>query len=410
MPTDNMTIGCGCGGRVPVPRTYPFTMTGHYACDCCHQMYQPNSTENQIPVAGQINASLFTILNDEPLLINRDLFEFGTKLSVSENVYTKVTRRNDMSCINLIGTFDLTEGIIMNSSLYAFLCQKIGAQFETNDHLISILKKGFITKIYYTVLDAQGGIVHSSSVKSANSPGKFHYTDIKDYFIESIHNVMVTNIPAMDYAGVYILRLDRIEVYCEIIHTKDHIEYGLNPFYAFTENNTKIQQQVDTINATESDEVVLLAATDLSYTTQFQANLTTRLKISFEVFTSNAIIAQNVYDVWMALYDPIESVIDEMRNAITSMSETITALTARIDEQDNVIAALRDEVQNMYHTSEEYVKGHYYHKGVFVWITPGEVYQTTEAYTTTNDEQITLEEALAQDVLDGKLVLLMQSE
>lgn len=402
---NEMTIGCGCGGRVPVPHTYPFMMNGNYACDCCHQMYQPNPDNSKIPTAGMINGSLFTIVNNDPLLIQRDLFEYGTKISVSENVRTQVTRRSDMSCINLIGTFDLTEGnIITNDSLYSFLCNKIGSQFETNDHVLSILKSGFQVKILFTVLDEQGGVVYTNSVQSNNTVGKFHYTDVMDYFVESISNVMVTNIPAMDYAGMYILRLDRIEVYGRKIITKNHITEGLNPFYAFTQNDTKISQQVDTINATQEDEVVLVAASNLNWSTTFQANIATRLKISFNVYTSNMIIAGNVYDVWTALYEPMEDVIETMRNAINSMSETITALTARIEEQDATIEALSHRVENIYYTSEEYVKSHYFHKGVITWLEPGTVYQTTEAYTTTDDESVTVEEAFNADIALGKLI------
>lgn len=402
---NEMTIGCGCGGRVPVPRTYPFMMNGNYACDCCHQMYQPNPDNSKIPSAGMINGSLFTIADNDPLLIQRDLFEYGTKISVSENVRTQVTRRSDMSCVNLIGTFDLTEGnIITNDSLYAFLCSKIGSQFETNDHLLSILKSGFQVKVLFTVLDEQGGVVYTNSFMSSNTVGKFHYTDIMDYFVESISNVMVTNIPAMDYAGLYVLRLDRIEVYGKKIITKNHITYGLNPFYAFAENDTKINQQVDTINATQEDETVLIAASNLTWSTTFQANITTRLKLSFNVYTSNMIIAGNVYDVWSALYEPMESIIETMRNAITSMSETITALTTRIEEQDATIASLQQKVDDMYRTSEEFKKNTFYHKGVFTWITPGEVYQTTEAYTTTDDASVTVEQAFNADIALGKLI------
>ena len=402
---NEMTIGCGCGGRVPVPRTYPFMMNGNYTCDCCHQMYQPNPDNSKIPTAGMINGSLFTIVNNDPLLIQRDLFEYGTKISVSENVRTQVTRRSDMSCVNLIGTFDLTEGnIITNDSLYSFLCNKIGSQFETNEHVLSILKSGFQVKILFTVLDEQGGVVYTNSVQSSNTVGKFHYTDVMDYFVESISNVMVTNIPAMDYAGLYVLRLDRIEVYGRKIITKNHITDELNPFYAFTQNDTKINQHVDTINATQEDEVVLIAASNLNWSTTFQANITTRLKISFNVYTSNMIIAGNVYDVWTALYEPMEDVIETMRNAINSMSETITALTERINEQDATIAALARRVENIYYTSEEYVKSHYFHKGVITWLEPGTVYQTTEAYTTTDDESVTVEQAFNADIALGKLI------
>ena len=408
---NEMTIGCGCGGRYPVPRTYPFMMAGNYACDCCHQMYQPNPENKQIPATGMIKGSLFTIVNNDPILIQRDLFEYGTKLSVSENVRTQVTRRADISCINLISSFDLTEGqIITNDSLYSFLCHKIGTQFETNKSVLSILKSGFVVRVYFNVLDDQGSVLYSNHVQSSNTVGKFHYTDVRDYFIESISNVMVTNIPAMDYAGVNVLQLTRVEVFARKIITKNHVEEGLNPFYAFTDNNTKINQSVETIASTQEDELILVAASDVNWSTQFQANLTTRLKISFKVFTSNMIIAENVYDVWTALFEPVEDVIETLKNSIQSMSETIEILNQKIETQNETIALLAQRVENIYYTSEEYTKGHYFHKGVITWLVPGKIYQTTEAYTTTNDESISVAAAFDSDIAMGKLVPLFPTQ
>ena len=379
---NEMTIGCGCGGRYPVPRTYPFMMAGNYACDCCHQMYQPNPENKQIPASGMIKGSLFTIVDNDPILIQRDLFEYGTKLSVSENVRTQVTRRADISCINLISSFDLTDGqIITNDSLYSFLCHKIGTQFETNKSVLSILKSGFVVRVYFNVLDDQGSVLYSNHVQSSDTVGKFHYTDVRDYFIESLSNVMVTN-----------------------------IEEGLNPFYAFTDNNTKINQSVDTIASTQADETILVAASDINWSTQFQANLTTRLKISFKVFTSNMIIAANVYDVWTALFEPVEDVIETLKNSIQSMSETIEILNQKIETQNETIAQLARRIENMYYTSEEYTKGHYFHKGVITWLVPGKIYQTTEAYTTTNDEGTSVAAAFDSDIAMGKLVPLFPTQ
>jgi hypothetical protein len=71
---------------------------------------------------------------------------------------------------------------------------------------------------------------------------------------------------------------------------------------------------------------------------------------------------------------------------------------------------LRAQVNDFYYTSQEYMKNTFYRKGEIVWITPGTIYQTTLDYTTTAEESVTVEEALAADVIDGKLVPLVVSD
>ena len=111
---NNNGFGCSGGcGRQPVLVSYPYTRGALYQCDCCTQMHQPNTA--QFPVSGQMQENGFMVINNVPYLLDTMTTNYGTKLSVSENVYTRISKRNDPSCINLIATFDMTGDIIANA-------------------------------------------------------------------------------------------------------------------------------------------------------------------------------------------------------------------------------------------------------------------------------------------------------
>ena len=173
-----MSKTCGTGCKVPVavpyPYPYPYMVAGHYACDCCQNMYQPTVDQTAIPASGMVKANLFAVANSVPYIIDNTVFEFGTKTSVSENVNTKVIRQKDCSCINLSGTFDLTEELITNTSLYSFLQQTIGGQFDTLKHVLPVIRPIFTFKIYYQILD----------------PNYFLFQKIQLYLIPSFHQIL----------------------------------------------------------------------------------------------------------------------------------------------------------------------------------------------------------------------------
>ena len=161
------TIGCGCGVPAPIIPTYPYMMKGHYACDCCQNMYQPNINEKLIPSSGAVKSNLFMVANNIPFLIDEDHYEYGTKTSVSENVRTSISNRRDLSFVNLTAKFDLTEDkITTNTSLFAFLQQVIQSQNETNQSVLDIIKPKFMFKVYFKVLDECNDVVYENHMTS----------------------------------------------------------------------------------------------------------------------------------------------------------------------------------------------------------------------------------------------------
>ena len=376
---------------IAVMECYPYqkNMTPHQ-CDCCTHMHQPETA--RFPVSGPMQENAFMLINNVPYITDNTNVSYGTKLSVSESIYTRFTKRKDPSCVNIAATIDMTGDIITNTAWNAFVQQVISSQYETLNDVLQIQKSSITFKIYFHVEDSTGGVVYESSVTTTIPKYQFHYTDVQDYFVTSFKDVVITNIPALDFQGVYNLIMDKIEAYIDTIDTYEHITDSLNPYYQFINNNTHIVMQHNSIEEVEKDDTILIATADLDYTTPFQANLTTRVKISFTAFMSNMISCGNTYPIYKALYNPTE--------------EIVSKLLLQIQDLSTRLEALETEVGAIYSTAMEYKKNTYYHEGVLTWITKGELYQTTEAYTTTNDESITIEEAFAADIANGKLVII----
>lgn len=392
---NNNQLGCGCFGPI-VPPMYPYSGSKQCMCDCCNYMHQPTSY-NKYPASGPMQENAFMIVNATPYLIDNFNVSYGTKVSVSEGIYTRISARKDISCINLAGTIDMTDGIITNTTKNAFLCQTIENNYETLENVLSIQKPTIQFKLYFHVEDAQGGVVYESTTNAYAQKYQFHYTDIHDYFVTSFKQLFLCEIPSLDFQGVYNLILDKIEAYANVIITKDHATAEMNPFYQFTNNNTNITVQHETIDITEPDGAVMIATADLNWTTAFQANLTTRFKFSFTAFMSNLISSGNTFDIYNAIFYPKQATIEQLK-------QQVSILTGAVSELQLKVAKLTADFANFYYTSEEYRKNTYYHEGTLVWITKGTLYQVNEAYTTTDDESVTVQQAFEADITAGKLI------
>lgn len=387
-----MNKNCSCM-QPTILACYPYQRSAMYQCDCCSHMYQPNTST--YPASGPMQENAFMVVNTVPYLIDNTQVKYGTKLSVSESIRTGVTKRPDLSCINLSAIVDMTGDIITNASWNAFLQSTISSQFETLKTILPIQKSNVTFRLHYHLLDVNGGVVYTSHIDSVVKDYTFHYTDVEDFFVTAFKNVMVAEIPAMPYQGIYTIVIDKMEAYVNTINTIDHIVGDMNQFYTWSDNNTKIVVNHDSIAAeTPIDETILIASTDINYGMAVQLNVVTRLKISFSAFMSNLIATNDSYGVYKSLFDPVEDV-------VSKLMQRIEALTTEIE-------TMKSEMDKFYFTSQEYEKGITFHKGVFTWLVPGTVYQTTEAYTVTNDDTITVEEAFAADIAAGKLVLITQ--
>lgn len=399
---ENMKPGQPMGVIYPAPPMVP-------PCACVADCVQSRpAIATPYPAGQPMQENAFMLVNTVPYVIDNTLVTYGSGISVSESVYTRVTKRNDVACLNLSGTFDLTDGIITNALWNSYLNDMIAQKYATLEGVLPVQKSSVRFKLYYHVEDASGGVVYTSTHDCTVQQSKFHFTDVRDYFLQSFQGIYITEIPQLDYQGVYNFILDKMEAYVDVIDTKSHIVNGLNPYYAFNSNNTHIAMQHDTIMAEAADTSVMIASIDIAVAFPFQANLTTKVKLSFTAFTCNMIATGNTYDVYKNLTNPTDITIAALLKKINDLEQGLAAEHAALgqyeESNDAVVAAINTKLDGLYMTSVEYAKGVELKKGVFTYLEIGTVYQVAEDYTVTDDETTTLAEDLAADIDAGKLV------
>jgi len=335
-----------CTGIKPLPPPpYPYIdpcVQDTYGHHCYHEM-KGFPFPQEFPINGPMHGSAFMLLNYNPYLYDNTHVKYGNLLNMAESVVTRVSRRTDPSCIDLFGTFDLTKGIKKNTIMSDYLCKCISQKAEEMHNYFNIIQAPLLFRLYFSVYDEQNAVVYTNTATATTPDLCFHFTDIRDFYVESMKSIFMTNIPAMDYSGIYRLHLDKLEVYGTCINTYDHI-VDANPYYAFADNNEKLVLQHDTIGNTSADQSILIASTPIEQSIPFQANLTTRLKLNFTAFMSDLIAVPNTAPVYNAMYEPTENVVAELKSTVNAMQETITTIQADILQMKDAINELRTVV------------------------------------------------------------------
>ena len=328
-----------------MPPHYPYNRP---ACDyyttCCCGNGSVNPVMKDYPSSGPFVGSAFTLNDANPYLINSTNMSYGMALVYSESVYTNITKRDDLSCINLAATFDMTDTNLTNVVRMDFLKQYINRKYEELSGVLPIVKNNLKVRVKYVITDMMGGVVHSSHSDCEITQTHFHFTDINDVFVQSLQGLIIDNIPAMTFQGQYTITITTIELYVDIIDTKEHLVNGLNPFYIFTDNNTKIQLQSQVIENTEADRRLLIGTCEVNKSFDYYANVSNRLRMTFVAFTSIPIACGDTSGVWNALNEPTDAVITQLRNEVTAMEEEIRLLHEKDASQDAVIAQLQGQV------------------------------------------------------------------
>lgn len=410
---NHMSNNCGCNNGVcnaypynrPARDSYegyrPCPPPGIRPCPDCHPGPLPNP--NHLPVNGPFIGNGFSLVNTYPYLIDTTTVRYGSLISYNNTIHTEITQRRDPSCVNLSAQIDLTDTNLTNTVLNDFLKKYISSKYAVLNGVLPIMKSHLLMKLYYTVLDINGGVMYTSVATSTIDDIRFHYTDIRDMFVTSGQGIIIDNLRAMTYAGLYTLCIDKVEMYIPYINTLDYMEYGLNPFYQFTDNNLKITLQHDIIENTEITDWIMIGSTPVNTQFEFQANITNRLRISFVAYMSNLIAAPDTLGIYEALYEPTDEIITELRQQVSTLEETVHILSTKLDEANDHIAHVDAQCQMNLQTIQDlnerltaiesrplaltvYAPGKSLKAGQLTYPTFGVIYQCENDFTATNVE------------------------
>jgi uncharacterized coiled-coil protein SlyX len=298
------------------------------------------------PSSGAFKGSAFALDNANPYLIDSTYMSYGQALTFAENIYTQVTKRDDASCINLTARFDMTDSSLTNMVRFDFLKNYTARKYEELSGVLPIIKNGIKFRVHYIVYNVDGGIEYEGHADHVVEQTHFHFTSIKDVFVQSAQGLIIENIPAMTFQGQYTICITHVEAYVNVINTKEHLQDpSLNPYYTFTDNNRKIQLHNMEIAGQEPDSTLLIGDCMVQKSFPYLANVTTRLRLSFIAFTSLPIACGDTSPIWFALNEPTEQSITQLRNEVSAMEEQIAALVTRINNQDATIAQLSGQVE-----------------------------------------------------------------
>lgn len=334
-----------------------------------------------VPVDGKMPYNVFRVINQTPYVIDNTDMVYGAKIVFSETVLTRVSRTQDMSCINLAATINMVNHITSNTNLTGNMLEMISMQYKQLKGKLPVGKQTVQFKVNYSVYDGSGGLVHQGSGDTYVKYSALHYTDIQDFFVNSYKGIIMTDIPTIGFIGPCTISIDTVNMYIVTI-PNDGEE---NPYYAFNDDHDKIVMEHETIEGSTVGESVLVYSSEVGYTTTFTPNMSTRLTFRFTAFTGDCIWMWNTYNAYTALNRPLDSIVDDLLN-------TVESLTARIVELENKPA------------TTEYTQNTSYKKGVLLYAEAGAVYQATQDFRSNDTAGNTVIESFKQDIADGNLV------
>ena len=340
-----------------------------------------------------LDRNAFMLINSMPFIYAGHNIKYGTKIDVGENIFTRVTQRKDASCVNLNAVFNMCSSNNKNEVLNHFLERIIANKFDDLNNVLPIIKPNIKFTLYFTIRDDNNMIVYEGSSKVYSTEIYYHSTNIVDYFVMSTRNLIITNIPQLEYQGLYKLTLERVDAHVTSINTFEHIEDNLNPYYQFTNNNTTITLQNELIEQTECDDTLLIASSDINHTIHFQANLTTRLRVSFKAFLSDLITTNNTFNIWESLYSPTDAVIRNIQEDIDQVKSDYVDLNTRVS-----ILEISPKDITIYTQGTSYVNGQ------IVWRVQGVLFQATKDFTSDDTDGNTPEQSMIIDISNGNIV------
>lgn len=353
--------------------------------------------KHKIPTSGPLAGNGFRLVSGVPYLIDTTQMMFGAKINVGDNVYTRITKRSDIACIDLSARIDMTTSTHTDTALVKYLNDTIEQSYETLEKYLPMIQSNLVCTLYYNILDSDRGIVTSGTISCSTENVKFHETNINDYYLTSAYSTMYADIQAMEYGGVYLLELTKFEVSMPSFNTKDHLDAGLNPYYAFNDDYSSITIDHDAVSGV-IDDITMLPIVETEFTEgnlfEFQANVSTRLKFTFEAYLSDMIWETNTYDTYQALYNPyqqridiLEQKVEVLENTVATYADTFNTINAQLVSLDARVTALEESNSMIV----AYAANKQIYQSQLVFETYGDLYQASQDFVASGDFEADVE-------------------
>jgi hypothetical protein len=332
--------------------------------------------KHKIPTSGPLTGNGFRLVSGVPYLIDTTQMLFGAKINVGDNVYTRITKRADLGCIDLSARIDMTTSTHTDTALVKYLNDTIAQLYDELQEYLPMIQSSLTCTLHYNILDQDRGIVTSGELSGTTENIKFHETNINDYYLTSAYSTLIGDILPMGYAGPYFLELTSFEVSIPSFDTKEHLDAGMNPFYAFSDDYSSIMINHEAVKGI-TDKVTSLPIVQVQFTEgnifEFEANIATRFKFTFEAYMSDMIWETNTYETYQALYNPAQQRITALEQAVAELQTTVESLGSRVTALEAI------------HPTVVYEADKQIYAGQLVWQTYGELYQATKDFTASGD-------------------------
>lgn len=333
-------------------------------------------TPHEIPTSGSLQGNGFRLISQTPYLIDTTQMLFGAKINVGDNVYTRITKRSDLGCVDLSARIDMTTSMHTDTALVKYLNDTISQSYETLQQYLPMIQSLLVCTLEYDILDQNGGVVTSGNLSGTTENVKFHETNINDYYLTSAYSTMIGDILPMGYSGIYFLQLKSFSVSLRSFNTIDHLDAGLNPFYAFSDDYSSIYINHEAVDEV-TDDITLLPLVETQFTEgnifEFEANIATRFKFTYEAYMSDMIWEPNTYETYQALYNPAQQRITALEQAVAELKTTVESLESRVTALEAIHPTVVYEADKQLYT------------GQLVWQTYGDLYQATTDFVASGD-------------------------
>lgn len=343
------------GNCPPIPppphKSYPYECPGNdsYSCKPCdhHHPIPPPPPPPRFPTSGFFQGTAFMMRDTYPYIVDTAFTKYGNFITYDDVIMTKVSQRNDPSCINLSATFNTIDSTMANAIRVNYLEKYIARKKDELKGVLPVIKTPIKIKLYYVVNDRNGGLIYDGCIEDFVYDNQFHFTSLRDVFVQSIKGVLVTNIPDMAYHGLYTITIKNAELYVSVIDTPNHMLDEMNPYYGFTDNNMRIVMQHDAIESTRPDYEIMIASCDVNRSFEYHANITTRMKISFTAFMSTFIIPSCTEGIYSALNDCTEMTIEKLCKEVELLKEETYDLRTKYLYTKESISQIRNDIENI---------------------------------------------------------------